>query len=147
MCNFYSVTFIHYDFKSITTTFNQYFLFSTAWHNQPYSLGSYTSIGVGGQQNDIERLAEPMFQRPNNRTVRLNFSCYSSSYNMLFEKTSFAINQISLILACFIICRRALSSIILFNCTRSLSHWSIGLPIFSKHSGYKVCPRRGRRRI
>ena len=47
--------------------FNSYF--STAWHNQPYSLGSYTSIGVGGQQTDIERLAEPMFQRPNNRTV------------------------------------------------------------------------------
>ena len=43
--------------------------FSTAWHNQPYSLGSYTYIGVGGQPNDIERVAEPLFQRPNHRTV------------------------------------------------------------------------------
>ena len=56
-------------FYHIETGISFNFCFSTAWHNQPYSLGSYTSIGVGGQQTDIERLAEPMFQRPNNRTV------------------------------------------------------------------------------
>lgn len=42
----------------------------TAWHSQPFSRGSYSSIAVGGQQADIEKLAEPLFQRPMNRTVR-----------------------------------------------------------------------------
>ena len=42
---------------------------STAWSSQPYSMGSYTSIGVGGQQGSIEKMAEPLFQRPQNRTV------------------------------------------------------------------------------
>ena len=43
---------------------------STAWHSQPYSLGSYTLLGVGGQPTHIEKVAEPLFQKPNNRTVR-----------------------------------------------------------------------------
>ena len=34
-------------------------------------MGSYTSIGIGGSQNHIEKLAEPMYQRPQNRTVRI----------------------------------------------------------------------------
>ena len=41
----------------------------TAWHSQPYSRGSYSSLGIGGQQTDIEKVAEPLFQRPMNRTV------------------------------------------------------------------------------
>jgi hypothetical protein len=32
-------------------------------------MGSYSAIGVGGLQTHIERLAEPLYQRPNNRTV------------------------------------------------------------------------------
>ena len=32
-------------------------------------MGSYTSIGIGGSQSHIEKLAEPMYQRPQNRTV------------------------------------------------------------------------------
>ena len=82
----------------ITDIFNQYFVFSTAWHNQPYSLGSYTSIGVGGQQNDIERLAEPMFQRPNNRTVTIKTSSLLQQFcdYMLLEKKSLDIRQINL---------------------------------------------------
>ncbi len=42
----------------------------TAWHSQPYSRGSYTAIGVGGQQSDVEKVAEPLYQKPLNRTVR-----------------------------------------------------------------------------
>lgn len=41
----------------------------TAWHSQPFSRGSYTSIGVGGQQSHVEKMAEPLFQKPMNRTV------------------------------------------------------------------------------
>ena len=32
-------------------------------------MGSYTAIGLGGQQAHIEKLAEPLYQRPNKRTV------------------------------------------------------------------------------
>lgn len=34
--------------------------FSTAWNTQTFSRGSYTSIGVGGQQKDIETLSSPL---------------------------------------------------------------------------------------
>ena len=43
--------------------------FSTAWHSQPYSRGSYSSIGIGGQQAHIEKIAEPLYQKPMKRTV------------------------------------------------------------------------------
>jgi len=49
---------------------------STAWSSQPFSMGSYTSIGVGGQQNQIEKVAEPLFQRPQKRTVSLHHIKY-----------------------------------------------------------------------
>ena len=45
------------------------FIFSTAWGNQPYSLGSYTSIAVGGQPHDIEKIADPLYLKPNKRSV------------------------------------------------------------------------------
>ena len=43
--------------------------FSTAWGKEPYSMGAYTAIGIGGHQAHIEKLAEPLYQRPNKRTV------------------------------------------------------------------------------
>ena len=46
-----------------------YFYFSTTWHKEPYSRGSYTALGIGGLQSHIEKLAEPLYQRPYNRTV------------------------------------------------------------------------------
>lgn len=42
----------------------------TAWFSQPYSRGSYTAIGIGGQQSHVEKVAEPLYQKPMNRTVR-----------------------------------------------------------------------------
>ena len=45
------------------------FICSTAWGNQPYSLGSYTSIAVGGQPHDIEKIADPLYLKPNKRSV------------------------------------------------------------------------------
>jgi len=56
----------------------------TAWHSQPYSRGSYTSIGVGGQQSHIEKMAEPLFQKPMNRTPVVAFAgehCHPSFYS------------------------------------------------------------------
>jgi len=56
----------------------------TAWHSQPYSLGSYTLLGVGGQPTDIEKVAEPLFQKPNNRTPVVAFAgehCHPSFYS------------------------------------------------------------------
>ena len=37
--------------------------YSTSWYNQPYSGGSYTAIGAGGSQADIEKMAEPLTVR------------------------------------------------------------------------------------
>jgi len=56
----------------------------TAWHSQPYSLGSYTLLGVGGQPTHIEKIAEPLFQKPNNRTPVVAFAgehCHPSFYS------------------------------------------------------------------
>jgi len=56
----------------------------TAWHSQPYSMGSYTSLGLGGQPLDIEKVAEPLFQKPNNRTPVVAFAgehCHPSFYS------------------------------------------------------------------
>lgn len=36
----------------------------TTWKNQPYSRGSYTSIGVGASQDDIESIAQPLYSSP-----------------------------------------------------------------------------------
>ncbi|KAG5895278.1 hypothetical protein JTB14_015144 [Gonioctena quinquepunctata] len=33
----------------------------TSWNSQPYTRGSYTSIGVGSSQLDIEYLAQPIY--------------------------------------------------------------------------------------
>ena len=46
-----------------------YLINSTAWHSQPYSRGSYTSIGIGGKQSDIEKIAEPLCQKINGRKM------------------------------------------------------------------------------
>ena len=35
-------------------------------------MGAYTAIGIGGHQAHIEKLAEPLYQRPNKRTVSVN---------------------------------------------------------------------------
>ena len=56
--------------------FYSFFFFSTAWHKEPYSMGSYTAIGLGGQQAHIEKLAEPLYQRPNKRTVSFDSQCW-----------------------------------------------------------------------
>ena len=42
-----------------------YNVVSTSWSSQPYTGGSYTAIGKGGSQADIEKMAEPL-------TVRVN---------------------------------------------------------------------------
>ena len=39
-------------------------------------MGAYTAIGIGGHQAHIEKLAEPLYQRPNKRTVSVNYSNY-----------------------------------------------------------------------
>ncbi|XP_063699003.1 spermine oxidase [Culicoides brevitarsis] len=36
----------------------------TTWKKQPYSKGSYTSIGVGASQDDIESIAQPLYSSP-----------------------------------------------------------------------------------
>ena len=49
-------------------------------------MGSYTSIGIGGSQSHIEKLAEPMYQRPQNRTViKMN----KKSSKQVYEKMYF----------------------------------------------------------
>ena len=45
--------------KKIHNVNNNYF--STSWNSQPYTGGSYTAIGNGGTQKDIEKVAEPLF--------------------------------------------------------------------------------------
>ena len=72
----------------------------TAWYSQPYSRGSYSSIGIGGQQTDVEKVAEPLFQRPMNRTVSF-FLVYS--FDIGPGKISYFINiTISHILGAFV---------------------------------------------
>ena len=47
------------------------FLFcSTSWGSQPYTGGSYTAIGTGGTQADIETIAQPLFSNKKKRVVR-----------------------------------------------------------------------------
>lgn len=37
---------------------------STSWHRQQYCRGSYTAIAVGGSQEDIENIAQPLYASP-----------------------------------------------------------------------------------
>lgn len=37
---------------------------STSWHNQQYCRGSYTAIGVGGAQEDIDNVAQSLYSSP-----------------------------------------------------------------------------------
>ena len=39
-------------------------------------MGAYSAIGIGGNQTHIEQLAEPLYQRPNKRTVSENHYKY-----------------------------------------------------------------------
>lgn len=48
----------------------------TTWKNQPFSRGSYTSIAVGGSQDDIESIAQPLYSSPHQPKV-----CYLCSFN------------------------------------------------------------------
>jgi len=41
----------------------------TSWKSQPYSRGSYTSIGVGASQEDIENIAQPLYSHPHQKKV------------------------------------------------------------------------------
>ena len=43
-------------------------------------MGSYTAIGVGGHQAHIEKLAEPLYQRPNKRTVSIVYHGSSTRF-------------------------------------------------------------------
>ena len=43
--------------------FLTFYLPSTSWYSQPYTGGSYTAIGKGGSQADIEKIAEPLYVR------------------------------------------------------------------------------------
>jgi len=57
----------------------------TSWNSQPYSGGSYTAIGVGGSQADIEKVAEPLFvKRKKKSTPVVVFAgehCHPSFYS------------------------------------------------------------------
>lgn len=37
----------------------------TSWNRQQYCRGSYTAIGIGGSQEDIENIAKPLYSSPN----------------------------------------------------------------------------------
>lgn len=51
-------------------TFKIYLVyFSTSWHSQPYTRGSYTAIAVGASQLDIELLAQPIYADENESKV------------------------------------------------------------------------------
>lgn len=38
--------------------------YSTSWSAQKYCRGSYTAIGVGGSQEDIDNVAQPLYTSP-----------------------------------------------------------------------------------
>ena len=60
-----------YSFFQIYIIFGIYCCNSTSWHSQPYSKGSYTSIGVGGSQKDIVNLSLPVYADQNDALVRI----------------------------------------------------------------------------
>ncbi|XP_022254952.1 spermine oxidase-like isoform X2 [Limulus polyphemus] len=43
----------------------------TSWKNQPYTCGSYTSIGVNSTQRDIELLGTPLYSDPDYAKMRI----------------------------------------------------------------------------
>ena len=43
--------------------------FRTTWFSQPYTKGSYTSIGIGASQEDIENIAQPLYSNPHQSKV------------------------------------------------------------------------------
>lgn len=45
------------------------FFFSTSWKQQPFTKGSYTAIGVGASQSDIESLAQPLYRNVHDKKV------------------------------------------------------------------------------
>ena len=49
--------------------YNINIMFSTSWGSQPYTGGSYTSIGTGGSQTDIETIAEPLYMKYKKKKV------------------------------------------------------------------------------
>jgi len=69
----------------------------TSWHSQPYTLGSYTAIGLNGAQSDIEKIAEPLFvRRPEKKPViafageHCHPSFYSTAHGAFFSGRSAA---------------------------------------------------------
>uniref|UniRef100_A0A6A7GC95 Spermine oxidase-like n=1 Tax=Hirondellea gigas TaxID=1518452 RepID=A0A6A7GC95_9CRUS len=56
----------------------------TSWWSQPYSRGSYSSIGVGGSQLDIQTIAAPLYAQPHHTIPSLLFAgehCHPSFYS------------------------------------------------------------------
>lgn len=47
---------------------------TTSWKNQPFTRGSYTSIGVGATQEDIENLAQPLYSNPHQSKPSILFA-------------------------------------------------------------------------
>lgn len=48
--------------------------YSTSWHKQEYCKGSYTAIGVGGSQDDIEIVAQPLYSSPHHSKPSVLFA-------------------------------------------------------------------------
>merc|ERR1719383_1007493 len=56
----------------------------TSWGSQPYTGGSYTAIGKGGTQADIETIAAPLYGGPRKKTPVVIFAgehCHPSFYS------------------------------------------------------------------
>lgn len=56
----------------------------TSWKKQPYTKGSYTAIGVGASQSDVESLAQPLFRNVHDKKPVLLFAgehTHSSFYS------------------------------------------------------------------
>lgn len=50
------------------------FIFSTSWHKQPYSRGSYTAVAVGASQIDIEQIAQPLYTNRQKKVFNFDVS-------------------------------------------------------------------------
>lgn len=56
----------------------------TSWGSQPFTGGSYTAIGAGGNQSDIETVAEPLFYSKKKKVPVVAFAgehCHPSFYS------------------------------------------------------------------
>jgi spermine oxidase len=58
----------------------------TSWKKQPYSRGSYTCLGIGSSQEDIENIAQPLYSNPHQSKVFLFSLSFKSSFYSLFFK-------------------------------------------------------------